>query len=235
MAYVIGDPGTTWYKKRTSEPVEGASGPQRMDEEWVGAKSSYADFKDEYTFGQTHADHDELILHEVVPDMSSTFGQAQLVWINAAQAFNNPDGGGGGISGGYGPGSPGQPPPVGSTSRSMVSGELEIALELNKNYSNLWVDDKPGVEAFMSPGPSLVYKYVTDNFTFSESDLVKNVFKRSTVGFPPMGLDGGVSYDNWLLWSREVSDEGANIFVITSSWRWSPDDGWDDQIYDAAG
>jgi hypothetical protein len=221
MAYVIGDPGDTWYKQETNHPVEGASGPQRMDEVWFGAKSTYADFKDEYTFGQTHTDHDELILHEVVPKMSGTFGQARLVWINSAQAPDN--------------NSPsGTPPPVGSTSRSMVSGELEIALELNKNYSNLWVDDKPGIEAFMSPGPTLVYKYVSDTFTFSENDLVKNVFKRSTAGAKPMGLDGNISYDNWLLWSREVSDEGGSIFVITSSWRWSPDDGWDDQIYDAA-
>ncbi len=228
---IIGDATLAgdWYIKRTAYPVEGQAGPQRMEETWVGDKDTYTDFRDKYTFGVSHGnpDYADLLLHEVIPKMSGKFGQARLVWINAAQAHEE--------------GTPaGSPPPIGSTSRSMVSGELEIALELNKNYSNLWVDDKPGIESFMSPAPTLVYKYVSDEFTFSEADLVSNVFKRSTAGFPPMGLDGNISYDNWLMWSREVSDEGTSregntIFVITSTWRWSPDDGWDNQIYDEAG
>lgn len=222
MTDIIGDPGATWYKSVTSEPIEGSSGPQRLDETWIGAKSSYDTFKSGYTFGQTHGEHTELILHEVVPKMSGTFGQARLIWINAAQAPDEQ--------------SPtGTPPPAGSTSRSMISGELEVALELNKNYSNLWVDDKPGVESFMTPAPTLVYKYVSNTFTFSQSDLVKNVFKRSTAGAKPMGLSGAISYNNWLLWGREATDEGGSIHIVTSTWRWSPDEGWDDQIYDAAG
>jgi hypothetical protein len=226
MASLIGDAGTTWYRKSTPKPVEGSAGPVRMAETWVGAKSSYDSFKSAYIFGQAHADYPALILHDVSPKMSGTFGEAELNWINSATAAEKSKGGGGRGE---------APPPVGSASKRLTSGELEVPISTSLSWSASWEDEasqswKKGIEAYLIPLPMLVYTYVSDVFTFTEADITSHLFRRSTADHPPMGLAGAINYDRWMLSSREADDSGDGITVITSTWRYAPD-GWDSDLY----